>query len=44
MGNGWRELRDKWDANWNQIRETDRKAREAGKLVGRYIQHPYLLP
>ena len=30
-----------WEANMRKVKEADKKAKEKGKLVGRYIDEPY---
>lgn len=37
----WKELLKKFDANMERMQATDKKAKAAGSLVGRYIQEPF---
>jgi hypothetical protein len=37
----WRKRAEQWDANLAALKECDRLARVAERLVGRMIQHPY---
>lgn len=38
---GWEAIGKAIDENWAHLEECDRKAQEAGQLVGRYITHAY---
>lgn len=37
----YNKLIEKWEANMRKVEENDKKAKEKGKLVGRYIDEPY---
>ncbi len=41
MVEAWEMMRKKTDREWARIKTSDRKAKEAKVLVGRYITHPY---
>ncbi len=37
----WKKVMKMYDENMERLEACDKKARDAGKIVGRYIQHPY---
>ena len=38
---GWKAADKRWKANWRRLKQVDQKAKAKGKMIGRYIKHPY---